>query len=126
VQKPRTDWQVPVIAAVCGGAVLIAVIVLLTGNSSVSLAPEMPVDTAWRQAVLQPGWVLKLTNNSGRILGLMVTCKDLSSKEKFTRSIDIRPNQTRELGWAQGWNFVSGDEVVISHHDYKSIHSTAP
>ena len=38
----------------------------------------------------------------------------------------VSPDQPAEIGWAQGWRFVSGEKLRIHNQQYRDLWFTAP
>lgn len=81
--------------------------------------PELPIEVYTRTSVGGGGLVCQFKNLTSKHLVLNVNAfnKTLNTKKNF--SLIITPNSIVEHGWAEGWNYVSGDKVELSNADYK-------
>jgi hypothetical protein len=88
--------------------------------------PPMPVEVGFRKALLGPGLVLDVSNNSDRQLSVLVDLANPTTKQEKSFRMDIAAHDMSELGHAEGWALASGDAIRISHHDYKSWTGSVP
>jgi len=88
--------------------------------------PPMPVEVGYRKALMGPGLVLAVKNNSDRHLSIRATLKNPSVNEERTYRLDVPPRGTTEVGHREGWILASGDSISLSHNDYKSWDGRIP
>lgn len=86
----------------------------------------MPVEVKFRKAVLGPGLVLQVKNNSSRYLSLMVALKNPSANQEKNYRIDASPFTAVEVGHKEGWVLASGDQLNITHNDYQPWNGSIP
>jgi septal ring factor EnvC (AmiA/AmiB activator) len=89
-------------------------------------AREMPVSVGFRDALLGSGRVLIMHNKTGKPLSLIVTAMDATSKKTKTFRIVVDGGLSRELGYAEGWAFASGDSVELACAGYDPIVKSVP
>ncbi len=82
--------------------------------------PAMPITVSMREAMLGSGLVAQLSNHSDRFIGLLITLTNPTTTHTKTIRLDIDAYGMRELGHLEGWIFVSGDQILIQHNDYRS------
>jgi len=87
---------------------------------------DMPVAVKYRTALTGPGLVLMVENRSSRHLALLATLKNPSLKNARNFRFDIPPGGTTEAGYREGWAFSSGDQITLSHDDYKDWQGNIP
>jgi hypothetical protein len=81
---------------------------------------KMPIALDMRPAVWgSKGKVMNFTNTSSTDLTLDVSVSSGSSGKNWRLTVPALKN--RELGWAQGWAFASGDEVKIDVANFDQI-----
>lgn len=88
--------------------------------------PALPVVVAYRQAMLSDSYVAQFTNQSDRLLAVMVTARNPTMKRQETFRLDIPANMTKEIGHIEGWSFVSGDVITVTHAEYAPLVKTIP
>jgi hypothetical protein len=98
-----------------------APVVQVQGNK-----PAMPILVTYRESLMGNGYVGVFTNQSGRLLAILVTAYNPSFGRKQSFRLDIPPNQSREIGHLEGWSFVSGDQIIVAHAEYAPINTKIP
>ena len=88
--------------------------------------PELPVAVTYRQAMLSDSYVAQFTNQSDRLLAIMVTARNPTMGRQQTFRLDIPANMTKEIGHIEGWSFVSGDVITLNHAEYAPLVKTIP
>jgi hypothetical protein len=104
----------------------IALAMLLAGGVWFFVSPDfrggapgnLPIEAGFRRAPAGQGVILVVRNASKRHLSLEATAKRPRSGEQKTFRLEVEPGKTAELGYREGWLFVSGDTVALSHKDY--------
>jgi len=119
---------------IIGLFVLVAVIVLawaflygfdleLMGDSMKKLVtsykPDMPVTVSYRESLIQKGYVAIFENTSDQPIEVSVSLRDGDSGNKKQETLAFQPNQTKEIGWAEGWEFSIGDTIRLTHPKYQ-------
>jgi len=78
------------------------------------------------------GGVVQFHNESARklVVDVVIVMGDLGSRladsnkdyvpRKMVTRLALEPNGMKEIGWVQGWSFELGDQITISHEDYKA------
>lgn len=88
--------------------------------------PPLPIKVQYREALMGPGLVLKVTNTSNRHLSLLAILKNPSVNQEKTYRLDVAPNGTAEVGHLEGWALASGDRMRITHNDYQPWEGNIP
>ena len=86
--------------------------------------PDMPISVSMREALIGDGLVAQFTNNSNRFIAVVATFTNPTTNQHLTARLDISPNSTKEIGHLEGWTFVSGDQILLEHNDYKPSNVT--
>lgn len=94
--------------------------------ADVQVKPNMPIQVTYRASLLGEGYVGVFTNQSSRLLAVMVTAQNPSFGRQQNFRLDVPPNQSREIGHLEGWTFVSGDLITVTHAEYASITTKIP
>ena len=81
--------------------------------------PDMPVTVSYRESLIQKGYVAIFENTSDQPIEVSVTLRDGYSGNKKEETIAFQPDQTKEIGWAEGWEFAIGDVVKLTHPKYQ-------
>ncbi len=88
--------------------------------------PQMPIEVKYRPALLGPGLVVAINNTSDRHLSILATFKNPSVNQEKSFRVDVPPRGKTELGHREGWTFASGDQIELSHNDYKPWQGNIP
>jgi hypothetical protein len=88
--------------------------------------PPMPVEVQYRKALLGPGLVLAVKNNSARQLSIVAMLNNPSLHQDRTFRMDIAAHGTTELGSRDGWTLASGDTIKLTHADYQPWQGSIP
>ncbi len=80
--------------------------------------PAMPVSVTSREATLDKSLVAQFRNNSNRHLTVLVRFENKTLGQVKDGYIEIAPLETKEIGWMEGWKFMSGEYVTLAHEDY--------
>ena len=91
-----------------------------------SLKPPMPVVVGFRSSLLGKGIVAVLENTSERYLTVVMNVRNptLANLRRFT--IELAPKSQEDFGHLEGWQFSSGDELVIFHNDFNPLRLVVP
>lgn len=88
--------------------------------------PALPILVTYRKSLMGNGYVGVFTNQSDRLLAILITAYNPSFGRKQSFRLDIPPNQSREIGHLEGWSFVSGDQIIVAHAEYAPINTRIP
>lgn len=88
--------------------------------------PLLPVEVGYRAALVGPGLVLKVKNNSSRTLSILANLNNPTMHNIRNYRLDISPGTTSEVGHLEGWVLASGDRVVLSNVEYQSWEGVIP
>ena len=88
--------------------------------------PSMPVSISFRPAKLDSSLVGQFKNNSNRYLTIVLTFENKTLNQRKKGYIELPPMSTKEIGWQEGWSFMSGEYVTISHEDYSTKKERVP
>ena len=91
-----------------------------------SLKPPMPVIVSFRSSLLGRGIVAVLENTSERDLTVVMNVRNptLANLRRFT--LELPPKSHEDFGHLEGWQFSSGDELVIFHNDFNALRLVVP
>ena len=81
--------------------------------------PDLPVTVSYRDSLVGKGYVAVFKNTSRNTLEITVDLQDSKSDNKKRDTIDLKSNQTKEIGWAEGWQFYAGDIIRLSHPEFE-------
>ena len=87
---------------------------------------EMPIEVWFRQAVFGKGMVAEFRNRSNTPLKVAVDFRSPSTGTTSTREMVIERQGSAEVGWAEGWKFVPGDELSIRHSRFTTKRVIVP
>lgn len=80
--------------------------------------PELPVDVSYRNSEIGQGYVAILQNKSDRYLAVKISLYNATRNESKTLDLDLPSHKDVEIGWLEGWKFVSSDSIKIYHPEY--------
>ena len=113
--------------ALCAVALAVITFVGCGGKEKRPAKPPMPVQMSFRPAALSSqGYVLQLKNQSTRHLAVMVLLQNKTVNQQMTGYLTIQPTGLTEFGWLEGWVFLSGETVKLSHEDYQDLEARVP
>ena len=88
--------------------------------------PEVPVTVTFRTSPFSNGLVAQFHNNSNRHLAVVLDFQNKTLHQEKNGYIEIEPSATKEIGWLEGWKFMSGETITISHEDYSTVTLRVP
>jgi hypothetical protein len=83
--------------------------------------PLIPVEFTTRPSAVGEGLVGQFRNNSDRYLTVKVALANGTTGGHEDRVLDLNPHAMVEVGWMEGWKFMSSETVTLSHQDYRSL-----
>ena len=131
-KRSARTWVVGILAAV--GAVTIVGGAALLLHRALS-KPVMPLAVTFERAPLSElfpdqGYIAKLANTSGRYLAVKATMENKTLQQTMTNVVELPPekNATNPVafGPAEGWKFVSGETLTLTHEEYQPLSVTVP
>lgn len=88
--------------------------------------PELPVAVSFRNAVLDKSLVAQFHNNSDTTMKVVVEMSSRTTDQSKKAELVIGGKAMTEVGWAEGWRFVSGESIRIHHSDYRDVKIKVP
>jgi hypothetical protein len=88
--------------------------------------PDMPVSVSFRKARLDASLVAQIHNNSDASIKVVVEASSRTTGGSKKEEMIIGGRKTKEFGWAEGWRFVSGENIRVHHADYADLNVTVP
>jgi hypothetical protein len=88
--------------------------------------PPMPVSVSFRTATFGSGLVAQFKNTSSRYLTVVLYFENRTLHQSTNGYIELTPLDMKEIGWAEGWKFMSGEYIVVSHEDYSTLSVRVP
>ncbi len=88
--------------------------------------PAMPVSVSFRKAALDNSLVAQIHNNSDASMKIVVEVSSRTTGETKKAELVVGGKEMTEVGWAEGWRFVSGESIRIHHADYGDLKITVP
>jgi hypothetical protein len=90
------------------------------------IRPDLPVKLSFRSSIGGTGLVARYTNNSDKYLTVRVQLQNRTVGDYKEVTLNIAPNATTEHGWAQGWDYRSGELVTIRNAGYETLELVVP
>jgi hypothetical protein len=82
---------------------------------------EVPVSIRFRPVIFGNGYYASITNRSGQAIDISIVIERPRSGKTKNLEIVIDGSGTKEIGEDEGWAFMSGDSVTVSHSEYKAL-----
>lgn len=88
--------------------------------------PAMPITVHFRTSFLGRGIVAVIQNTSERHLTVVMNLRNptLARLRRFT--LEIPPRSSEDFGHLEGWQFASGDELMLFHNDFNALRVVVP
>jgi hypothetical protein len=87
---------------------------------------QVPFTIKMRQALTGSGLVATFTNISSKTLTVAAQFYNPTLNKALERRLILRPLQSAEIGYAQGWPFASGDRIVLKSDGYETLIKFVP
>jgi hypothetical protein len=88
--------------------------------------PEMPVSASFRDARIGNSMVAQIHNNAGKTLKVLVEASSETTGRTKAAEFVIGGKEMVNFGWAEGWQFVSGEHIRIHDADYSDLKVKVP
>lgn len=88
--------------------------------------PTFPIDITYRESLVGEGYVAVFSNPTQRHFRVLVSMANPTTGETKRAALDIAPLEIREIGWAEGWKFTSGDRLTASLSGYQTFSAHIP
>ena len=91
-----------------------------------SAKPALPVSVHFRSSFLGKGIVAVIENGSDRDLTVVMNVRNptLARLRRFT--LDLPPHGSEDFGHLEGWQFASGDEIMLFHNNFSALRVVVP
>jgi len=134
VQRKSGSSPLLIILAVVGGLTVVGVGVcilsgaLLVGRKAVQNAvqPPVPVTVMYRSSAVGKGYVAQFHNTSEKYITVVVKFTNKTLGTTKSSALEIPAFGAKEIGWQEGWEFVSGESIDVSMADHQTLHVTIP
>lgn len=88
--------------------------------------PFVPVVITMRESAWGEGKVAIFSNQTPNRLTITVTVRNDKLNQSKSVNINLDPNGNAEFGWLEGWRFLSGETIIVSHPSYLPLIKTVP
>lgn len=105
----------------CNLIILLGVTSVAACGSNSPPPPPLPVQITQRNASsFSDGHkVARFTNTSTNTLSMVVTFRNDTFSERKTFNVVLRPSETKEIGWLEGWDLLPGETATITAPGYQ-------
>lgn len=110
--------------AIIAGIVFVIALAALAGGCKPK--QDLPVSVSFRKAAVGSSIVAQIHNNSDATIKVLVEARSPTTGEAKKAEFVIGAKKMREFGWAQGWQFVSGESLRIHEADYADLTVKVP
>jgi uncharacterized membrane-anchored protein YhcB (DUF1043 family) len=91
-----------------------------------SRLPAVPVRIEMRRSAMGRGLVAMFTNTSARQLSVMMATRNPTTQIVNERSLQVAPGKKVEVGYLEGIQFASGDQVRLRSAGFEELHYIVP
>jgi len=95
-------------------------------QAATSAKPALPVVVSFRSSILGKGLVAVFDNTSDRYLTVTLSARSPARSTARRFSIELKPKSSTDFGHMEGWQFASGDELVLFNDDFGALRLTVP
>lgn len=88
--------------------------------------PDLPISVKYRESILSKGYVTQFHNNSDKHLKVKITIASETTGKTKQGVLEIAPKSFKEIGWAEGWQFASGESIEVFNAAYKKAQYLIP
>jgi len=85
--------------------------------------PAVPVRVEFRRSVMGQGLVGIFSNYSAKQIPVVIALHNPTTGQRKQLSIQIAPGSMDEIGYLEGWQFASGDQIAIRSADMRHCES---
>jgi hypothetical protein len=112
-------------------AILLAFLAAYTCSAQIDSvdagARGLPLKISFRKSTLNDSLVARFTNTSSDVfLTAVATFKNGTYNEVKQKKLNVGPGKTAEVGWAQGWRFMTGETITVQSQGYAPLTATVP
>jgi len=86
--------------------------------------PSVPVRIEMRRSAVGRGLVAMLTNTSAMQLSLMMATRNPTTEVVKEKSFQVGPGRKVEIGYLEGVQFASGDQILLRSAGFEELHYT--
>lgn len=83
--------------------------------------PALPIAVTYRPAIDGNSLVAQFHNTSAKYLAVQAVFENSGLHQKQSADLNIGPYNTVEVGWMQGWSFMSGETIALVNESYRPI-----
>ena len=91
-----------------------------------SRLPEVPVRVQFRRSQMGRGLVGMFSNYSAKQLTVVMAFRNPTTGQTKQLQQQIAPGAVLEIGYQEGWQFASGDQIAIRSAGFEIIRSVVP
>lgn len=88
--------------------------------------PAVPVRVEMRSSAMGRGLVAMLTNTLAKQSPLLLATQNPTTQAAKRFSLQVAPGTKLELGYREGWQFASGDRVLLRSAGFEDVQYTVP
>jgi hypothetical protein len=88
--------------------------------------PALPLVVGFRSSMLGQGLVAMIENTSDRYLTVVLAVRNPTSSTANRFQLELDPRSRTDFGHLEGWQFGSGDEVVLFNDAFGELRITVP
>ncbi len=107
-------------------AVVLIAATLSMGITGCGSRPDMPVKVITRESLVGEGLVAQFHNELPNRIVVYLVLENKEVGDKKEGWLSLEPNGITEIGWLEGWRFLPGETITISHENYKTRHYRIP
>jgi septal ring factor EnvC (AmiA/AmiB activator) len=86
--------------------------------------PPVPVRIEMRRSAVGRGLVAMFTNTSARQLSVLMATRNPTTEAEKEKSFQVAPGRKVEIGYLEGVQFASGDQIRLRSAGFEELHYT--
>jgi hypothetical protein len=90
------------------------------------IKPNLPIEVSFRSSIGGGSLVAQYKNTSSSHLTVLVALRNPTVGHEMTVTLSLGPNRVAEHGWVQGWSYMSGETISVTHADYEAMEVRVP
>jgi hypothetical protein len=95
-------------------------------QQQLSKKPDVPIRLGLRPSTLGKGKVVLFKNMLAQPLSVAATFKNTNLNLEKSFRLDFGPDQEKQIGHLEGWQFESGDEITLVNQRFETKHVRVP
>ena len=88
--------------------------------------PSLPFSCAFRPAHFGHALVAQIHNNSNTVHKVLISIESPTTQQMLRKLEILGPGGVAEIGWLEGWSFVSGEKLRVHEAGFRDLDVSVP